>query len=109
MEIQLVAPVSCEEYRLVECIPHDVDVVAFETFSKLPAHVVNPYFVLGDARQFYVTVRVADGNKLHLTWKPAGPQKKIKEYRIYRDGAQVGTSATTEFKDENVEGGVSYT
>ena len=51
----------------------------------------------------------ADGNLLHLTWKPAGPRKKIKEYRIYRDGAKIGTSATTEYKDPNVEAGVSYT
>ena len=52
---------------------------------------------------------VANGNKLHLTWKPAGPKKLVTEYRIYRDGVRIGTTTNSNFDDSDVEPGIAYT
>jgi hypothetical protein len=48
---------------------------------------------------------------LHLTWKPVGPGYTYKVYRSAGGAApmEIGTTATTEFKDQDVVPGTVYT
>ncbi len=43
-----------------------------------------------------------------LTWQPATDDTGVTEYRVFRDGTQVGTSATTSFTDTGLTAGTAY-
>lgn len=57
-----------------------------------------------------MAVRPASSTQLDLTWEPASdPESGIAGYRIYRDGAQVGTtSGTPGFSDTGLASATTY-
>jgi hypothetical protein len=54
--------------------------------------------------------QVVDVDRFHvrLTWDPATDDVGVDRYEVLRDGAQVGTAATTSFVDDAVEPGVVH-
>ena len=46
---------------------------------------------------------------VYLLWDEAVDNKGVAGYKIYRNGEEIGTSATGEYTDENVTAGTTYT
>ena len=54
-------------------------------------------------------VALAPGTQIDLTWTAAAdPESSIDHYVIYRDGVEIGTSATTTYSDTNVSPVTQY-
>ena len=51
----------------------------------------------------------ATTTSVQLTWNPATDDRGVTGYRIYRNGAEVGTSASTSYTDSGLTGNTSYT
>ncbi|HEX9063379.1 MAG TPA: lectin-like protein, partial [Clostridia bacterium] len=68
--------------------------------NLIPSSVSAPYGL---------KIKGLTGSTIKLTWNASSDPSWIKEYRILRDGKEIGTSATNEFKDTNLTAGTSYT
>ena len=53
----------------------------------------------------------SDGtSRIDVSWDAAGdPESGIARYRIYRDGAKIGSSTETAYSDQNLEANTTYT
>ncbi len=51
----------------------------------------------------------ATTTSVQLTWNPATDNRGVTGYRIYRNGAAVGTTATTSYTDSSLTADTSYT
>ncbi|MDD5277478.1 MAG: fibronectin type III domain-containing protein [Methylovulum sp.] len=49
-----------------------------------------------------------DSSSVNLSWNASTDNVSVAGYKIYRDGAEIGTSATTSFTDTGVIEGVTY-
>jgi len=56
-----------------------------------------------------VILSADDGYTVQIQWSASTDNKGIKEYMVFRDGTQLGTSAGTSFIDQTVAPGNTYT
>jgi hypothetical protein len=56
-----------------------------------------------------LAAEVFSPTKVDLSWSPSMDDVGVAGYTVYRDGASVGTSATTDFRDVNLTPGMSFT
>jgi chitodextrinase len=55
-----------------------------------------------------LAANVASSTEVDLSWTPSTDNVGVAGYRVYRDGALVGSSATTAYADMGLQAGTSY-
>src|SRR5439155_5889562 len=55
-----------------------------------------------------LTVTLASASSINLAWTASADNVATKLYKIFRDGTQIGTSATTSYLDSNLAGSTTY-
>jgi glucose/arabinose dehydrogenase/chitodextrinase len=55
-----------------------------------------------------LTATAASGSQINLSWTASGDDVGVAGYKIFRNGTQIGTSATTSFQNTGLADGTSY-
>jgi len=88
-----------------------VDIGAFEygSSSTPPQNTPSPSAdTTAPSAPATLAASAPDASKVNLTWKASTDNVGVSGYKIYRNGAEVGSSSVAGFTDSSVAGGTSY-